>query len=336
MLYYWGTAITKKIINAVKQKRRATVKKIFLYLSLLLLTLGITLASFSPITYATGADFSVAPILPDNQVGDASYFDILVAPGKTYPLNLQVRNQSDQVKTLHIALNPAHTNLYGQLDYQNKTANKLSGPNLPDLLTGKEEVRLEPNETKIITYQLTLPKEAFSGVLIGAFVIQDTTKKAETDGIKNQFVYQIGLKVREETAKAKAQLTFTNLRIKDEQLYIDVKNNSAGDLSQVAFSGTLSGKMSDQFSQKLSLVPYSKATLILPFTKLQAGDYQLKLNVATSETHYQKNFRLVEQDGQLHLKSKVTPILIASLLLVGLLIGGSIFIFFWQRQKKEA
>ena len=287
------------------------MKKIFLYLSLLLLTLGITLGSFSPITYATGADFSVAPILPDNQVGDASYFDILVAPGKTYPLNLQVHNQSDQVKTLHIALNPARTNLYGQLDYQNKTANKLSGPNLPELLTGKEEVRLEPNETKIITYQLTLPKEAFSGVLIGAFVIQDTTKKTETDGIKNQFVYQIGLKVREETAKAKAQLTFTNLRIKDEQLYIDVKNNSAGDLS-------------------------SKATLILPFTKLQAGDYQLKLNVATGETHYQKNFRLVEQDGQLHLKSKVTPIIIASLLLVGLLIGGSIFIFFWQRQKKEA
>lgn len=315
------------------------LKKRFFSVIFILLSVWGAFFLFSNYALAAGADYSVTPILPSNQIGKVSYFDILVSPQKVYQLDLYFENLTTTKKNLAVAVNPAHTNQNGALEYTDKSHKLLNDLNVAELINGPKTVTLSPNEAKVVSYQLHMPPKKFNGILIGAFQIQsvDNFEEDNKSGLNNQFAYEIGLAVREEKQEPKAEVSFDNLRIKDHQLVIDITNNSDGRLSQADFTGSLTGNMEDKFSNhKLSIVARDKATLTLPFSKnLKAGTYQLNLKIPSINYSFKKDFKLQGQT-KLSVSETTRPwifVVIGFALLV--IIGAALYLRRKRRTKEN-
>lgn len=90
------------------------------HLVLVLITLLIQLVFLGIVVFADenhGADYSVHPILPDNQREGRSFFDLRVEPGTKQTLQIQINNFSDQEQTYFINVNTAQTNGNIVIDY---------------------------------------------------------------------------------------------------------------------------------------------------------------------------------------------------------------------------
>ena len=63
--------------------------------------------------------YSVAPVIPDNQLGDtSSYFDIRVEPNQEQTIQVELRNDSTEDKTVQAQLANATTNINGLVVYE--------------------------------------------------------------------------------------------------------------------------------------------------------------------------------------------------------------------------
>lgn len=297
----------------------------------LLIILSFLLSANS--AYAAGATFSVSPILNLQQVSGASYFDMLVRSGKSYTLSLRVENYTQHTQTLQISLNPAQTNQQGQLEYGKKNNNNLNDLNLNELITGPKSIKLAPHEIRTISYQLTVPSKKFEGALVGAFVVTSPEENSESVGLTNRFSYEIGVMVREKKTEPKPDFSFENLHIKNQQLFVDIVNNSAGRLSQAELNGNLTGTSTKKFQQKISIVAFDKATLALPLQKLTPGTYQLNLSVATSDVVFNQNFKIIQKGDSFYLRKRKPSVVIFISAFAGV-VGLSLF-YFYQKRKKE-
>ncbi len=150
-------------------------------------------------------NFYITPVLPDSQLdnGASGYFDLNLAPGSSDTLGLEIQNNSDQAIEVQVSAHTAFTNVNGVVEY-GKDAEE-ADPTLPytlaELIEAPGMITLDANESKTIEFPITMPEEAFDGVLAGGIRVEEVKEESEQEqegeglAIKNAFSYVVGIVV---------------------------------------------------------------------------------------------------------------------------------------------
>lgn len=190
------------------------------YGGLLLLTLVVVASSKT--VKAEGMGYSVRAIIPDNQIDTTkTYFDLMVKPGETQQLSLEVTSTSDQPLTLGITPYNGTTNQNGELEFSvepSKPDSTLTAP-ITELVSGSQSVTLPPKATKQVTFNLTIPETVFKGKRVGGFTIYDQTNDQETAPtgkqdvqIRNVFSMVIGIQLQEKSETIQPELVLKGVK----------------------------------------------------------------------------------------------------------------------------
>ncbi|EMF0110772.1 DUF916 domain-containing protein [Enterococcus hirae] len=117
--------------------------------------------SFEQLALADSNDFSVVPVLTENQNPDVlSYFKLTVTPNQKQTLKIRIKNNSNESVKYNLYVNTATTNQKGIIDYsitdfEKDESLKLS---LKDCLTLKEQyVDVPANSEKEVSLKLSIP-----------------------------------------------------------------------------------------------------------------------------------------------------------------------------------
>lgn len=196
----------------MRQKKSFTIKRTFIATLLCLFTLLFSLLPFH--VYANSElNFYVQPKLPESQLeGTSSYFDVNLAPGTSEDLVIELSNPTDKEVEIQLSVHTAYTNVNGVVEYgQDPTeADDTLVYQIPDLLEVPEPITLGAYETKEVTLKLTMPEDAFEGLLAGGIRIEEvpTEDEEESEGfaVTNAFAYVLGLVASNERTKIEPEL----------------------------------------------------------------------------------------------------------------------------------
>ena len=135
---------------------RILIKKFVLVLMFVFSTF-----SFEQLALADSNDFSVVPVLTENQNPDVlSYFELTVTSNQKQTLKIRIKNNSNESVKYNLYVNTATTNQKGIIDYsitdfEKDESLKLS---LKDCLTLKEQyVDVPANSEKEVSLKLSIP-----------------------------------------------------------------------------------------------------------------------------------------------------------------------------------
>lgn len=167
---------------------------------------------------ADGMNFTVNALLPENQMSEATYFDLLVIPKQEQDIQIELENSTDQFIDIEVTPRNAYTNDNGVISYD-KDNIKLSNDaplKFTDLVSGKQTVKLKPFEKTIASFNLKIPDIKYKGYVLGAFSIKEKEEhtgenKGQSVSISNKFSYTLGVKLSEERQNVVPQLSFTSV-----------------------------------------------------------------------------------------------------------------------------
>ncbi|MDL4974799.1 WxL protein peptidoglycan domain-containing protein [Enterococcus faecalis] len=170
--------------------------------------------------FAEGSDYSVVPLLPENQKADTkSFYDIELTDNKPFELSFSIANISDNKKSFSVLGFDAATNSNGIIDYSNENLTEKVDKNkrLTNYLELPNSFSVEAGETKKISFKLSPDSSQFEGYILGAIQIVPEIKKEEA-GITNQFTRTIAIRLWGSMKKDKIDTSI-----------IDVPNNFSVD-----------------------------------------------------------------------------------------------------------
>ncbi|MGO3610767.1 MAG: DUF916 and DUF3324 domain-containing protein [Enterococcus sp.] len=281
---------------------------------------------------AAGAGFTIDAVQPENQIGDASYFNLKVTPDQSQELTLKVKNLENQAIKIKISPNPAFTNNNGQIDYSDQTVKRddTAKYDVTQLVSSPQEVDLAANETKDVKFTLTAPKEAFSGTIMGGFYAEklsdDTADSSSSEGqmltVKNKYSLVLGLALTEnpdQNITPKLKLNDVKAGLSDEHTAVlaNLQNIEPQAFGSMTVDAKIYKKGDDNVFKETKkdnqeMAPNSNYDFAIDWEKepLEAGDYHLAL-VATSGTQewkFERDFTIAQLEAQtINEKSVDTP-----------------------------
>lgn len=187
-------------MKQVSTYRRNKIQQAVLVLLMVFVSL---LAPMRVVAEEGTLNFYVTPEFSDNQKkGNERYFQLTLAPDTTEKLMLKLQNANAEAKKIKITRHTAYTNVMGVVEY-GQDAEKVDPTlqySLDDLIEQPEIIELGGNETKTVTLDLKMPKEAFEGFLAGGLRIEEVKEEATEEmsdeegvAIQNEFAYIIGV-----------------------------------------------------------------------------------------------------------------------------------------------
>lgn len=305
-----------------------------------------------------GVGYSVTPNLPENQLTNSNYFDLLVEPGAEQELSFTLTNERDSAIQVQSSFHNTWTNRNGVIIYGEADAvdSSLTDP-LTELVELEEEIIHVPaNGTTEFTTIVEVPEDPFAGIKLGGFRFEEVIDESENDSntVQNRYSYTIALSL---TQQEEVPL---DLELLDVQTEI-VSARPAIVASIQNFKPTLATGLqvdarlyrSDnldeailEFSQdNVQMAPNST----LPFTMnlegqlLEAGDYVLDINASSSDNqwHWNEEFTIDESDQELiedntieNEENNVPMWVYIGLGLVGLVIL-SLLLYIWKLKKNN-
>ena len=134
-----------------------------------------TLGTVSKEVHANEFNFSVNPVLPENQIGESGYFNLQMSPGQSQTLTISLKNTTDKTVVVEEEIASATTNINGVVEY---SPNKIKADstlkyNLVDYASIPKEVSLPPNSSQQVKVSVTMPKENFNGVIAGGITFKN-------------------------------------------------------------------------------------------------------------------------------------------------------------------
>ena len=272
-------------------------RKILCYVSLIFM---LSIVSVLPVNFveASNVGYSVIPQPSKKQVNNQNtYYDLKLLPGEKEKLKVTIKNNSDKAITIDTNVDKATTNSNGVVEY--KDSGKRKSANLKyDIRDfakpSVESVKLSPNESKEITYEVTQPKDSFDGVIAGGInFIQKNDDEGESSNkggmsVKNQYGYSIALVLHGAKDISGHKVSADKLTLKQlngrTNFCLPISNETASFLNKVNIKGNVyaDGKVvySDETSNAQiapnSVYEYSIGT---NQTKLAPGEYTAKVSV---------------------------------------------------------
>ncbi|MEH7401997.1 DUF916 and DUF3324 domain-containing protein [Gottfriedia acidiceleris] len=271
-------------------------QKLLLIFSAILLTL-----SFIPLSVKAenNIDFSVKAIIPTNQIDHLkSYFDLKMSPGQKQDLKIEVFNNSKKEETIQGNITFATTNDNGLIDYtesNSKDADKsLKYPLTSLIKEPQKEVVIPPGKSKVVSFSITMPKDEYDGVILGAAhfkkKIEETEKssKSESINIKNEYAYVVGIKLSENTKEVEPDLHLLDIKPKlvnyRTAIAATIQNSESSIVKDMSIDAQIFKKGSNKvlYSSKkaeMSMAPNSKFDYAIDLNNnpIEPGTYRLKM-----------------------------------------------------------
>lgn len=264
-------------------------------LSLILIALSI----FLPVSNVQASEFAfnVDPILPESQrKGQLGYYDIILEPGKTQKLEVDLSNATDEEVKVSVGITSAKTNDNGVVEYSpnDLPLHATQKNDLEKLVDYQKEVTLAPKSKERYSFTVKMPQEEFPGIIAGGISFQevdsDEKEKKDSEGmaIKNKFNFAVAVLMRQsegisgtgELTLQKAEANQRNVRnvirgyfSNDKPFYINNLAIDAGIYKEKDGKAIYSEK-----TENMQMAPNSGFWYNIPLQgeKLEAGEYLYK------------------------------------------------------------
>ena len=275
----------------------------------LLVMIGIFTFSYS--SKADSNDFSVIPILPENQNKDVfSYFDLTVVPNQKQELKIKVTNNSNESVKYNIYVNTATTNQNGILDYSISEFEKDESMKLSvKECVYAEETRIElpPESSKDVTLRLSIPASPFEGIALGGITVEPVIDDKK-EGISNLFTRTLALQLSESKENIVPKLEGGAVLVSQENLRNNVKfelrNTTPVIIPKVKAEITILKQGSktpivEETKEQLSFAPNSKFGLMTEWKQqFDPGNYTYNINLKDEKGHswkFTKEFEIKDE-----------------------------------------
>lgn len=265
----------------------------------------------SPITgYADeeGLYFYVQPEFPESQLeGNTSYFDLRLDPGQTETLVLQLSNIDSEAVTIQITTHTAYTNVHGVVEYGKDTEqpDNTLPYSLDELIETPEAITLEANENRTVELPLTMPEEAFEGMLAGGLRISEVKEEnasEESSGegvaITNEFSYVVGVLVSNNRSSIAPELdlldVFANQLNYRNVISATLQNSSSTFINRLEVEATVQREgetdiLYEAQKEQMQMAPNSHFDfpISLEGARFQSGNYILNMIARSGEEEWE-------------------------------------------------
>ncbi|MCI0129920.1 MULTISPECIES: DUF916 and DUF3324 domain-containing protein [unclassified Vagococcus] len=270
--------------------------------------------SFSIVTYANQVGFSVAPVLPSNQIDkESGYFHIQLKAGNKQQLSVELKNHTEKEMVLKTSVASATTNINGVIDYS-PTKNKVDETlpiNLSKQITVDKIITLSPKEEKIVSVKVSMPNKDIPGVIASGISFEEegnvkSNQLSSQTTVNNKFSYVLAL-LMQQSASIETQPELKLGKVKAMELNTKtsvsapIRNLSSAYLNQVTIKSTLTKKGSNEpyyeyKKEQMQIAPNSifEFPTFLNGKKLEDGEYFYKAVVSgmTGELNKEDQERL--------------------------------------------
>lgn len=334
-------------------------KKFLIVLSIIF----ICIISFPKESQADSMAYSVKADIPENQIDKAkTYFDLKMTPGQRQEISLTVSNSGDEETSIFITPNNATTNQNGVIDYSEEKAKLDSTLKIPltSIISGKQEVKLNPKETKQVTFVIQMPEKEYSGDILGGFYIQkkvdDTkAKKDESVQIKNQYSYVIGIRLNETDTMVSPKIKLNKVKPALENYRTAITANIQNTESKIINDLDINASVTKQDSttvlhetnkKGLSMAPNSNFDYPISWDneQLNPGKYtvHIKAKSGDADWNFDKNFEIksdvstkLNKEAVEVVKPEPNWIMIISIIVGIVILIGALLIFMIIKNEKK-
>lgn len=263
---------------------------------------------------------SVKPV--DNQIDkNATYYDLLVAPGQKQTLTVVVSNTGKETKKLKVTPTNAITNQNGVIDYSRQVKDYKYDSNLKhpftSLVGAEQEVEVAAGESKDVSFELAVPEESFEGRILGGFLVdvsedKNDTEESSSGGVKivNKFQLVKAVMLRESEEAVSPELVLNDVKPAlvsyRTAVTANLQNTEPTMFGNMKVEAKITGKgktevLKSETKEGLEMAPNSNFDFPIMWgnERLKAGEYTLSL-VATSgekEWKFNKNFTITADES---------------------------------------
>mgnify|MGYP005982782771 FL=1 len=348
------------------------IEKIFSKKRLQLLLGFALLVFFQPLsTFAQSTDsmaqeavnqtgFYYEVIHPENQRSDAGYFDLRMTPGQEQQVAIKIVNTGAQPLVLNVHLNSAKTGSNGVVDYSPSSMKEDESlvRKFTDIVTTPEEVEIPGYGTKEIFLSISMPEEAYDGVIAGGIQLQvkDEESSEQSGAIVNKFAYLIGMLLTENDTEVLPEMTLRNVSAGHSNyrnsVLIEFANVEPTFVSKMGIGVEITKKGSQTVlysDEKRDYRMAPNSLICVPVSMegdaMKAGDYEAHIVVTSKEQRWEwvKGFTITREEAQRFNEEdvdlveeqgvdwQVLLICLLGLVVVGLLMG----LLFSRRKRKR-
>ncbi|MDM8214288.1 DUF916 and DUF3324 domain-containing protein [Enterococcus hirae] len=265
--------------------------------------------------FSAEGTFTVKTIIPANQLDkEKTYFDLRIAPGEEQDLELVIKNNSPEKKTVAASAHSATTNDNGVVEYgeAEKQADRSLRYKMSELLQLEEKVVIEAHAEKTVKAHLKVPAGAFDGILLGGLTFSEEMAGSEESAmIDNQYAYCIGVVLSENDKVIEPDLKLANVHAGQENyrnvIQANLQNDQPAMIKKLAVKGAVYQKGHDEAlysadNQELKMAPNSNFNFNIPLNgeQLAAGSYIFKGKAeADGRTwNFEKAFEITSQEAK--------------------------------------
>lgn len=268
-------------------------------LSYALLITFVFLFTGIPNVQASEFNFSVTTVIPENQIDpNKTYYDLLMEPGAEQTVEISLRNDTDTDVIIAPAVHAASTNTNGVVEYgesHDEPDPSLLYP-LEDLVTTDEEIVVPANGTYTLPLHISMPDEAFDGVLAGGITLQETMEENQNESaeeglsIDNQYAYVVGIVLQQNQSEIEPELMLHDVyadQLNARNVIMSTIQNAqpmyVNQLSVQAKVQNESGEvLYESETESMQMAPNSNFSypLSLNGQPLEAGEYMMELTAS--------------------------------------------------------
>lgn len=290
-------------------KKRDFIKYLCSFL-FLLISLVISDSVYAASEDAMG--FTYENKIPDNQIGDHTYFELKVKPGDSQTLVTQITNTTDKPMIIKVNISDATTSSAGNIDY-GASKDKLLGKNtlsIKEMIDAPTQIKLKAKETKDIKMKLKVPKKEFNGIVLGGIQLKqldEEKKKKDKDrfALDSEYSYIYSISIRENDKKIESELISSGSKY-NQIAYTMLENNSQEIISNLKIETLVMKSDSDKVIKDFKvdgyrIAPNSQLELPLEGTEnLAIGKYrtQTTASVANKKWKFEDEFEVTEKSKQ--------------------------------------
>ncbi|ENZ5599886.1 DUF916 and DUF3324 domain-containing protein [Enterococcus hirae] len=222
------------------------------------------------------------------------YFYLCEQPGAQDHLGIKLINSSNQEKRLTVKVTNANTNANGLLDYTGtiKDNKDLKLPLTSIVKATQSEVTVPAKSEVDTSFTVKLPKEKFTGVVVGGIVVSEKAEKTpkaqkKEVSIENTYNYTLGVVLTNNAKTKMKQPISVSLEkvapiLSDGRKIIqaDILNPNSYIFDQATVAGEILEKSTDKVIKKqqrtnVNIAPHSVYPFQFDWKKdeLKAGDY---------------------------------------------------------------
>lgn len=294
------------------------------------------------------AGFIYEVVKPENQNSEASYFDLRMKPGQKQTVTIRLKNIGSEDEELSVKLNGAKTSSNGVINYgPNEIENDASLKfDFADIVKGPETVKLPAGKEAELKLDITMPEEAFDGMISGGIQLQSLTDEGQKQGmITNKFAYIIGMVLTENDKAVSSDLKFNKayagLSNYRNAIFIDFSNVRPKYMEEMTTDVAILPKDSEEvlYEQKqtgMRMAPNTKIDFPVSLNgeEMEAGDYRAKVTVTSGDEKWEwlEDFTITQKQADEYnekdvglvqdrsLDWKIVAMIVAAVMVVALII----------------